>query len=261
MSLIGGSALFAMTAGMSVPLLLVGVSAKALLPRVGRWMESIKHLFGVLLMGVALWVISPVIPVWAQMLAWAALFIVSAAYLRAFDPWPPDQADGWPRLWKGVGLLLLILGTAQIVGVASGGRDLLRPLQQFAAGRGADEAGDTTLGRHRDHRPTRCRARRRKRHAGAAGLLRGLVCVLQGDGALHLHRSAGWAGEAGRLPVAGRVDVTENNEQDKMLLRRFHLFGPPGMIRFDGQGSGTAELPRNRFRIRERVPDQSRNEA
>src|SRR5262249_36743514 len=73
---IGGSALFAMAAGMSVPLLLAGVSAGALLPRAGRWMHSVKRLFGVLLIAVALWTISPAIPVWAQMLAWAALLII-----------------------------------------------------------------------------------------------------------------------------------------------------------------------------------------
>ena len=85
---IGGSALFAMATGMSVPLLLVGVSAGSLLPRAGPWMESIKRLFGVLLIAVALWTVSPVIPAWAQMLAWAALFIVSATYLCVFDALP-----------------------------------------------------------------------------------------------------------------------------------------------------------------------------
>ncbi len=91
---IGGSALFAMAAGMSVPLLLVGVSAGSLLPRAGRWMEAIKRLFGVLLIAVALWTVSPVIPVWAQMLAWAALLIVSATYLRVFDALPTKPVVG-----------------------------------------------------------------------------------------------------------------------------------------------------------------------
>ena len=78
---IGGSALFAMATGMTVPLLLVGVSAGSLLPRAGPWMESIKRVFGVLLIAVALWTVSPVIPALAQMLAWAALLIVGATYL------------------------------------------------------------------------------------------------------------------------------------------------------------------------------------
>ena len=99
---IGGSALFAMATGMSVPLLLVGVSAGSLLPRAGPWMESIKRVFGVLLIAVALWTVSPVIPALAQMLAWAALLIVGATYLSVLDALPSD-ASGWQRLWKGVG--------------------------------------------------------------------------------------------------------------------------------------------------------------
>src|SRR5262249_49195141 len=82
---------------------------------------SIKRLFGVLLIGVALWTVSPVIPAWAQMLAWAALLIISAGYLRVFDALP-DQASGWARMWKSIGVVLVLLGAVQIVGAASGGR-------------------------------------------------------------------------------------------------------------------------------------------
>ncbi|HEY6043400.1 MAG TPA: protein-disulfide reductase DsbD, partial [Nitrosospira sp.] len=82
---LGGSALFAMALGMGVPLLLLGASAGALLPKAGPWMESIKQFFGVLLLGVAIWLISPVIPAVAHMLLWAILLIISAIYLHAVD--------------------------------------------------------------------------------------------------------------------------------------------------------------------------------
>jgi thiol:disulfide interchange protein DsbD len=91
---IGGVALFAMAAGMSVPLLLVGAGAGSLLPRAGHWMQSVERLFGILLIAVALWTISPVIPVSLQMLGWAALVIVGASFLRVFDA-PADGASGW----------------------------------------------------------------------------------------------------------------------------------------------------------------------
>ena len=74
---------------------------EALLPRAGGWMEAVKAFFGVLLLGVAIWLISPVIPAVANMLLWAALLIVSAIYLRALDPLP-HPAKGWPnsgRAW------------------------------------------------------------------------------------------------------------------------------------------------------------------
>ncbi|MBX9869970.1 MAG: protein-disulfide reductase DsbD, partial [Burkholderiaceae bacterium] len=77
---IGGSALFAMAIGMSVPLLLVGLSAGTLLPRAGKWMEEIKHFFGVLMIAMALWMVSPVIPVWTQMAGWAVILMGYAGY-------------------------------------------------------------------------------------------------------------------------------------------------------------------------------------
>ena len=90
-------------------------------------MKSVKHFFGVLLLGVAIWIVSPVIAAAAQMLAWAALLIVSAMFLRAIDPLPHDAPD-FARLWKGVGFLALLAGVALAIGALSGSRDLLQPL-------------------------------------------------------------------------------------------------------------------------------------
>lgn len=238
--LIGGSALFAMAAGMSVPLLLIGVSAGSLLPRAGHWMESVKRLFGVLLIAVALWTISPVIPAWTQMLAWAALFIVSAAYLRALDALPVD-ASGWVRLWKGAGVLLLVFGVVQIVGVASGGRDVLRPLQQFASGRGTAEKGSLTWGRVDSVEQLDAAI------AGATG--KPMLLDFYADWCVSCKEMERFTFTDPRVAakLAGfqllRADVTANNDRDRALLKRFHLFGPPGTIFFDGQGR---EVPRTR---------------
>ncbi len=230
---IGGSALFAMAAGMSVPLLLVGVSAGSLLPRAGRWMESIKRLFGVLLIAVALWMVSPVIPAWAQMLAWAAFFIVSATYLCALDSLPMD-ASGWQRLGKGVGLVLLVLGAVQIVGAASGGRDVLRPLERLASAPGASETG--SLAWRRVESVDQLDAAL----AGANG--KPVLLDFYADWCVSCKEMDRFTFSDPRVAnkLAGiqllRADVTANNAEDKALLRRFALFGPPGTIFFDGQG-------------------------
>jgi len=128
--LLGGAALFAMALGMGVPLLIVGVSEGALLPRAGAWMTGVRRFFGVLLLAVAIWVVTPILPPAAAMLAWAALLVGSAMFLRALDALPP-QASGWSRLWKGAGILLLVAGIALVVGALSGSRDPLRPLAGF----------------------------------------------------------------------------------------------------------------------------------
>jgi len=235
---VGGAALFSMAAGMSVPLLLVGVSAGSLLPRAGAWMEGVKKFFGALLIAVAIWMVAPVIPAWAQMLAWAALAIIGAAYLSAFDPLPAG-ASGWRRLWKGVGALLAIAGTVQIVGVATGGRDVLQPLQQLAARPGA--ATSVANGE----------AKRRWVKVASVAELDAAIAANRGRVAM-LDFYADWCVSCVEMErftfherrVAERLDkllllqadVTKNTPADKELLKRFRLFGPPGIIFFDAQG-------------------------
>src|SRR4029434_9777361 len=105
--LLGGAALFAMALGMGAPLILVGVSEGAFLPKSGAWMVSVKKFFGVLLLAVALWIVSPAVPSLVVMLALAALLIGSGVFLRAIDPLP-DKAHTVARLAKVLGVLSLV---------------------------------------------------------------------------------------------------------------------------------------------------------
>src|SRR5262245_29126220 len=96
-ALLGGAALFSMAIGMGIPLVLVGVSGGWLLPRAGAWMSAVKRFFGVLLRAVAIWIVSPVIPVAVQMLLWAALLIGSGVFLGALESLGKDSS-GWDRV-------------------------------------------------------------------------------------------------------------------------------------------------------------------
>lgn len=127
---LGGSALFAMAWGMGVPLLIVGASSGALLPKAGPWMDGVKRLFGMLLLATAWWMLIPVVPTWVQMTGWAFLAIVGAVMLRAFDALPAGA--GSARMFgKGIGLLLALAAAAWLIGAASGGRDVLQPLSHL----------------------------------------------------------------------------------------------------------------------------------
>src|SRR5690606_7466490 len=122
-AVLGGIALFALSMGMGTPLLIIGTSAGKLLPKVGGWMNTIKAVFGVLMLGVAIWMLERILPGPVTLLLWAALLIVSAIYMGALEQLGPD-ATGWRKLWKGVGLVMLIYGALLTVGAAGGSSDI-----------------------------------------------------------------------------------------------------------------------------------------
>ena len=249
---LGGSALFAMALGMGVPLLLVGLSAGALLPRAGAWMNSVKHFFGVLLLGVAIWLVSPVLPAVAHMLLWAALLIVSGVYLRALDPLPPT-ARGWDRLWKGTGVIALLAGAALLVGVAAGGRDVLQPLAGLVGTSGEGRTGSEELPFERVGSVAELDAKL----AAAGGKLVMLDFYADWCVSCKEMERFTFSDPEVQAALAGAVllqaDVTADNANDQALLRRFQLFGPPGIIFFDGRGREIADarvigfLPAERF--------------
>jgi len=239
---IGGVALFSLAVGMSVPLLLVGLSAGSLLPRVGAWMETVKHSFGVLLIAVALWMVTPVLPGWLVMAAWAVLAIVAAVFLRVFDPLGPD-ARGAHRLAKGMGVMLMVFGVVEAVGLASGGRDVLRPLGQFGRQDGSaatSVAAESALPFERVK--SVAELDRRIATAGKPVLLDFYAdwCVSCKEMEKFTYTDARVASRMQEF-VLLKADVTANDDDDRALLKRFKLFGPPGIVFFDRDGRHLAE--------------------
>jgi thiol:disulfide interchange protein DsbD len=240
-AVLGGAALFAMALGMGAPLLLVGVFSRSLLPKAGPWMEAVKKFFGVIMLATALWLVSPVIPVWAQMLGWAALLIVPAIYLHALDPLP-KQASGWHRLWKGIGVLMLLGGAAMLLGVLGGARDPLRPLGFL----GATGGGQASHGPSFERIKSLAELDERLRQAAARGQPAMLDFYADWCVSCKEMEKLTFAEPRVAAKMAGfmllQADVTANGENDKALLQRFKLFGPPGIIFFDRAGREVAGL-------------------
>ncbi|MES2901891.1 MAG: protein-disulfide reductase DsbD [Pseudomonadota bacterium] len=224
---IGGAALFSMAVGMSIPLLLVGLSAGSLLPRAGAWMDSVKKFFGVLMLAMAIWLVSPVLAPLAQMLAWAALLLGYGIYLLK-----------GARHWVGIsaGLLFAALGAVQLVGLASGGRDALAPLAHLGIGTPQHGLNFTRV-------------------KTVAQLDAALANT--GGKTVMLDFYADWCvscKEMEKLTFVDQrvkdklanttllqVDVTANDADDKAMLKRFNLFGPPGIILFASDGKEIAD--------------------
>ncbi|MEY2823940.1 MAG: hypothetical protein RLZ64_478 [Pseudomonadota bacterium] len=221
--LIGGSALFAMAVGMSLPLLLVGISAGSLLPRAGAWMQTVKYFFGVLMLALALWMVSSLIPAWLLMLGWGALAAGYGLFLMR------DKSLGWRT--RIIGIVFILLGAVQLLGVATGGRDAWAPLAHLGG---------------KQHQKTAFTRVRSVAELDAA-------LADTGGRRVMLDFYADWCVSCIEIEkftftnpevktkldqiLLLQADVTANNDDDKALLKRFGLFGPPGIIFFDTNGN------------------------
>jgi thiol:disulfide interchange protein DsbD len=227
---LGGGALFAMALGMGAPLIALGVSEGALLPKAGAWMKAVKAFFGVLLLAVAIWIVSPVLPGVVVMLAWAALLVGTGVHLRAIDRLPVE-ARASMRLAKAVGVMTLVAGLALLVGALAGSRDPLRPLAGLVAGGAATAHTPFQRVGSLDELQAKLRA------PGRPVMLDFYAdwCVSCKEMEAFTFTDARVRAQLDRMLLL-QVDVTANNEADKALLKRFSLFGPPGIIFFDAQG-------------------------
>jgi thiol:disulfide interchange protein DsbD len=238
---LGGVALFSMAMGMSVPLLLIGLSAGRLLPRAGAWMVAVKHTFGLMLMAVALWMIQPILPAPAALALWGAFAIVCAVFLRVFDG-ASDQVSVARRFSRSLGILVFIVGIFELAGAAVGGVDVLLPLEGFKA----LATGNAT--------PEKVVPFRR---VTSLSQLDQVLATTQSPVMLDFY--ADWCVSCKEMErftfsnpaVAShlrgitlvQVDVTANTADDRALMKKFSLFGPPGILFFDAAGR---EVPNSR---------------
>lgn len=230
---LGGVALFALALGMGVPLLAVGLSAGALLPKAGAWMNAVRNFFGVMMLGMAIWLIAPVIPMAVQMGLWSALLVVTAIYLRALDSLP-SHPGGAARLGKGVGIIALVAGIALLIGVFAGSRDPLKPLAGLF-GQGAAQVEQSL-----PFKRVKSVAELDKAIKSSAG--KRVMLDFYADWCVSCKEYERFTFADPRVQkllqgvVLLQADVTDNTPEDAALLSRFGLFGPPGIIFFDPKG-------------------------
>jgi thiol:disulfide interchange protein DsbD len=247
-AVLGGAALFAMGMGMGVPLLLIGASAGKLLPRAGAWMDAIKAVFGVLMLGVALTMLERLVPTYIPdmiiMLAWGLLLIASGIYMGALEPLK-EQSGGWQKLWKGLGLAVVVYGTTFLLGAALGSKDTVQPLRgMFASGgAGAGSVEQQVMWR---------------KIKTVEDLQRELALAKSTERTVMLDFYADWCTYCKQMErqtfsdptVAGlmaqmvllKADVTKQDDADKALQDHIGIPAPPAMIFWTGAGEEIRHL-------------------
>ena len=243
-ALLGGSALLMLGLGMGVPLLVIGSSGAHLLPRAGAWMNDVKAVFGVLLLGVAVWMLERVVAPQTTLLLWSVLAIGAGVYLGALDLSP---RQGWGQLWKATGAFTFIYGVLLLIGAASGANDPLAPLSAVAQ-----------VTPSRDASEVRSNEVQWKRVRGLAALEAELAAAEQAGKPVALDFYADWciackvmarnvfsdpavAAQLGRFQLL-QADVTSKDPLDQELLHHFGLFGPPSMLFFGLDGREISAL-------------------
>ncbi|TCT07484.1 thiol:disulfide interchange protein DsbD [Paralcaligenes ureilyticus] len=252
---LGGLALFALAWGEGLLLLVVGASSGALLPRAGAWMEGVNRFFGLLLFATAWWMVNSIVPAWLAILGWAFLGLWSAVMLRAFEALPAEPGLG-DFLRKTLGLLLALWMALLIISVAAGGRSLLQPLGVFRvvgqAGGSAAPAGSLAAANAGPGLPAANTNAMRARFTQVASVAELDKLLASTDRPVMLDFYADWCVSCIEMekltfsdPVVAKkmsqfllvqADVTKNTDDDRALLKRFKLFGPPGIMFFDSRG-------------------------
>ena len=253
----GSGALFAMSIGMGTPLLVVGASAGQILPKVGPWMNTVKAAFGVMLIGVAIWMMDRVLPGSVTLLLWALLVFLTGVFLGAFEQLPASPSPV-QRLAKGFGVLACLYGALLLIGATLGGEDPLRPIPQASLSRGS--AGGLLAEQRRDgleFRPIET----------VAALDAALAEARTANQPVMLDFTAEWCVSCKEMEeytfpdsqVIGalkpfmllRADVTDNNDEDQALLQRVRSYGPPTIAFFDRSG-----FERSNFKLVGFVPPE-----
>lgn len=230
----GGLALFALGLGMGAPLILVSVTAHRLLPKPGPWMEAVNRLFGLILLGLAVYIVSPVLPVAVPMFAWAVLLVFGGVMFHALDSLPAG-AHTAARALKATGILLLLAGAVILVGAFAGSRNPLRPLEAFQAREEAPKGPHFTTIRSSA-----------ELDAQIATSTRPVMLDFYADWCVSCREMEDQTFPAPEVAarLAGftllRADVTANTAEDRALLQRFGLYAPPGILFFAAGGSEIA---------------------
>lgn len=240
-AVIGGTALFALSLGMGAPLLLIGTSFGTWLPRTGKWMEVTKAFFGVMLLALAIWMLSRFVPAQLTLFLSALLTIVTAVFMGALDS-TSESTAGWRKLSKGIGIVLMLYGAALVMGAFSGSSSLLKPLSGLAsstsgapidASKNSDELHFEIIKTTLDLDTVIAEATANNQSVMLDFYADWCISCKEMEAFTFTDRQVQ---DKLRNTVTVQADVTANDADDKAMLKRFGLFGPPGIIFYRPDG-------------------------
>jgi len=241
-ALLGGVALFVMSMGMGVPLLLVGIGAGKFMPKPGGWMTAVSQVFGVMMLGLAIFMLGRILPDAATMILWALLFIGSALYMGVFNP--SSATKGAKKLFQLLAIVFMIYGASLFVGALSGSTSILKPFEKFTqvgvAGVGTSVASSGDEKSHRDYSVARLMEEVKASDKPVVVDFGKDSCTACAE-LEHITFPHPKVQEQLKNFTFVKIDLTDNSDDDKALLKEFELFGTPNIIFFGKDNKYIAE--------------------
>ncbi|SFM51257.1 protein-disulfide reductase DsbD [Marinobacter zhejiangensis] len=239
---LGGIALFSLGVGMGLPLILVAVGGRRLLPATGPWMNVVKSFYGIMLLAVAIWLVERMLPAWTTLTLWGLLAAITGVQLGAFD----HAKAGWERTWKGFGLVLFAYGLALLTGALTGAHDPLKPLSAFTASTSRAQAMEAPETSAFLTLASTTELEQELQQAADAGTP--VMLDFYADWCISckvMEREVFATAEVRSLLSGYRwlqLDVTDNTAEHQALLDRLGLFGPPAILFFADDGREVEDL-------------------
>jgi thiol:disulfide interchange protein DsbD len=236
-ALLGGVALFSLSIGMGIPLLIVGTTSGRFMPKPGMWMDIIKAVFGVMLLGIAIWMIGRVLDENTTLLLWGGLAIFVAINMNALEPLGAHPSWSSRANVKALGFMILLYGVSLLIGGMAGAKNVLHPLDPFIA---QAQAAPIKLEHKKFEKITSIEE------------LNAILAESKGKKVM-VDFYADWCTACKELEektfsdesvktamdqyILVQVDLTANDEAARTISSKFGIFGPPAILFFDENGT------------------------
>ena len=239
-ALLGGAALFVMSMGMGMPLLLVGIGAGKFMPKPGGWMTAVSQVFGVMMLALAIFMLSRILPGGVTMILWSLLFLGTALYMGVFES---KAGEGAMKLFKLLAMVFLIYGIVLFVGAVSGAKSMFNPLGKFTSSTGTVVQSVSTSTKSSDHLGYSVARLMKEVKASDKPVVVDFgkdSCTACTELEEITFPDVRVQKELKNFTFI-KVDLTANSDEDKALLKEFGLFGTPNIIFF---GKDNKYLPK-----------------
>lgn len=231
-ALLGGIALFVMSLGMGVPLLVVGATAGKYMPKPGGWMQNVSTIFGVMMLGVAIWMLSRILPLHVSMFLWTVLVLISSIYLGSLEPLKAG-ASGWAKFFKSLVVMIFLYGVMLFVGFVSGANDPLNPLERLTNRGITQEVSKNDFVKINNIEELNLALKASKKPVILDFYADWCVSCVELE---KFTFSDARVKEKFKNFTLLQADVTKNSAEDKALQKVFGIFGPPAILFFkDGK--------------------------